>query len=178
MNLYMIAFNVFKGKKIESIVIEKIDILIDDLYKEICDEYILSNNFDIKKILINHNCEIIKPENNQEIELVFFIIVNDNNIKVNVYQVPNVLLYSKIYYKKIKIDGNHIDQFIINELYGELNAIDNYIDDIKSRKYERKDLIEYSKTTCYENDLRSLCNIKNSLEILLNNCNKEIETYN
>jgi len=171
----MIAFNVFKGDVVECVVIEKIDILIDDLYKEMCDEYMSSDNFDIKKILSNHNCEIIQIQDKQQISLVFFIKVDEEKMMVNVYKVPNILMYSKTRYKKINIEGNCIDKFIIKGLYGELNSIDYYIDDIKSRKFERKDLVEYHQTACYEHDFNSLCNIKHSLEKLLENCNKEIE---
>lgn len=173
----MIAFNVFKGDTVNAVLTDHIDIHIDDLYKEICDEYLNSEKFSITNVLNKHNCKLLEKKDIKEgdVTLVIFINLDEEHLQFHVYKVPNILLYAKTRYKKTKIKGNCVDEFIIKGLYGELNSIDYYIHNILDRKKDRINCLDYHQTACYEHDFSSICNIKKCLEKLLSNCNKQIE---
>lgn len=158
-----------------------------NLYKYICDN--------IKEIYnSNKNCfiEFNKQITNNYINIIDSVSENDTysnkyntfiNIDIyydyfmyNVYNKFGTLIESKMrIINIIPKRGNCIDDFIKRGLKSNLYSLHSFIDNIDSRVVERTNCKEYHQTDCYEKDFSQLCKIRNILDKMIKNCNKQIE---
>lgn len=160
-----------------------------NLYKYICDNieeiYNSDNNkncfIEFNKQLTNNYINIINSVSENDAYLNKYdtyvnIDIYNEYVIYNVYNKFGTLVESKMRIINIKPKrGNCIDDFIKRGLRSNLYSLNSFIKNIDSRVIERTNCKEYHQTACYEKDFRQLCEIRNILNKMIENCNKQIE---
>lgn len=72
-------------------------------------------------------------------------------------------------------EGNCIDDFILRGVDSRIGVIHELMEDILSRLNQRQVAIEYHNTGCYEKDFTQIALIKKQAQIIVDNCNKQLE---
>jgi len=72
-------------------------------------------------------------------------------------------------------EGNCIDDFILRGVDSRIGVIHELMEDILSRLDQRQVAIEYHNTGCYEKDFTQIALIKKQAQIIVDNCNKQLE---
>lgn len=73
------------------------------------------------------------------------------------------------------LKGNCVDKFIAKRLDEHIINLLKLRSSIRNRIDIRSKTIDYFNELCYENDFRDICEIKNTANDIVINCNKFIE---
>ena len=143
-----------------------------EFYKNLVNNFIdLLKEKNINFIELPNEDEISKYNYNLSIAIVCYH--SSNKIEMFIENKSGILLNSKIWDCN-KLSGNCIDRFIRNKLISKIHFIDNLIIQIKSRKKDRTDKLEYHQTSCYERDYLQLCLIRDTAKKIMEDCNKKL----
>lgn len=74
-----------------------------------------------------------------------------------------------------KLKGNCVDKFIVKRLDEHIINLLKLRSSIRNRIDIRSKTIDYFNELCYENDFRDICEIRNTANDIVINCNKFIE---
>lgn len=74
-----------------------------------------------------------------------------------------------------KNEGNCVDTFLEKGVKSVIDSINEYVDDIESRKAQRGSATEYHQTLCYEQDFNRISMIYLLAEKLSKNCKTQLE---
>ena len=166
---------------------EVIDTNFNDIYNIIKECSMVFNKEDIELYLIKEFVQKLSEHKNwyeydQSVFYPYFIklFIDNGIITIKAYHRKTEMAGYELYITKQiivnrHINGNCIDDFIQRGVEPLLNSVTDLKNAIKDRCKQRINVTEYHNTACYESDFIQISLIKELIEKLLSNCNRQLE---